>query len=605
LNLYNLFDYKLKIALLEDDPIILQDISSMLESLGHSVVATYLSGEAMLEEYQYLQCDLFVLDIELKGEKNGVDVAVEMQKTRSVPLIYLTSYSDDETVTRILKTDPYGFILKPARKDHLRIAINIAYYKFLSDKRIRESEQRYQSIVKTLPLMLARINPINDFVTFCNDNFKDHFFDPTGKFQINFFDKMEKIGFADLIDVFPSLSRVDNGVTKEYQVNRKDKQHYYKVICQALYDSEGSLFEYQFLCEDITRIKEREQKIQAYSSELDKRIRELKCLYSISRVLENSRNISKILQRVVDEVALALNDSQNVSSCVEYGVESFYSYNFFTSFSVFTHPIIVRGSIVGQIHLHVVESVDRSELFNNGELDLLITVSDMISKIVEKIEAEEQLKKLEKEIIMTSEREKQNLGHELHDGIGQILTGTSFILKSLENKLAKSGDVPQELTDVIELVKDATSKCRRLSKGLVPVSYSNETFVYLVEQLLHSTNQLYNVNFELDIPENFDIKNSFVTSQLYRIVQEAVNNTVKHADATKITLRLEDENEWVRLAISDNGHGLKTRGKDAGLGMNIMKYRADLIGANFDVIMEEKSGTTVVVRLPRDLIVYE
>ena len=605
LKLYPLSDYTLKIALLEDDPIILQDIKSMLISLGHSVVATYRSGEDFLAEYQFIRCDLFILDIELYGEKSGVDVAEEIQKTRSVPLIYLTSYSDDETVTNILKTDPYGFILKPARAEHLRISINIAYYKFLSDKRIRESEQRYQSIVKTLPLMLARFNPVNDTVTFCNDNFKEHFFDPFNKVHEGFFEKMSESGFEDLIDIFSSLTRVSNATIKEYTIERNGITGHYKVICQALYDSEGGLFEYQFLCEDISEVRARERKIRDYSSELDKKMHELKCLYSISNILQNNRNISKMLQRVVDEVSLAMSSPYNVSSCIEYGVESFYSYNFFSTQATFTHPIIVRGSIVGQIHLHVEKDQERDDLFQKGELDLLITVSEMISKMLEKNEAEIQLKKLVKEIIMTSEREKQNLGHELHDGIGQILTGASFILKSLEKKLQKDTEVPQELYDVVDLIKDATSRCRRLSKGLVPVSYSNETFVYLVEQLLHSTKELYNITFELSIPENFDLKNSFVKSQLFRIVQEAVNNTVKHAQASKITLMLEDEKEWVRLAVSDNGVASVAKGKDPGLGMNIMKYLADLIGVHFDIIMEEDIGTTVVVRVPGDMVVYD
>lgn len=606
-----LLDYRLNITVVEDDVIILKDIRYMLERLGHNVIAEFKSGEEVLMNLPLSKTDILILDIELQGNINGIQVATELQKIKRLPLIYMTSYSDEKTLRNILQTDPYGFILKPAKRDELNIAINIAYYKFISDRKLLESEKRYQSIVETLPLMIARISPIDERITYCNGMFVKWFYgeteDSQSKGALFFFELMSVNGLNGLMDFFIALDEKNSSSVHEIEISEAAGKgnKWYKIICQALFDNDGILFEYQFICEDITERKENERQVREKTVELDSRVRDLKCLYSLSSMQDGYRSLEKMLQRAVDEISIAFNDSDNISACIEYGDRCFYSYNYFTSPLNYNNPIIVENSMVGNLKINISEAKGSISFLEEEEYDLITAVTDQINKALYKYESVTQLKKLEREIIMISEREKQRLGHELHDGIGQILTGASFILKTLEKKLDAKEITMQEVSDVGDLLRDATSRCRRLSKGLVPVSYNNETFAYLIEQLMHSTKQFFNIGFVSEIPEHLVINNSFVTSQIFRIIQEAVNNIVKHANATEIILTLHKEDEFMRFAVTDNGVGFSGNRLDGGLGMSIMKYRSDLIGAEFDIISEEGKGTTVMVRVPLDHISFK
>ncbi len=603
MELLHLPEYSLKLSVVEDDPIILHDITMMIEGLGHTVHSTYRSGEGLIASGPPYTMDMLIVDIELGGRVNGIDAVTAVLMNRSIPVIYLTSYSDSETFRKILHTNPYGYIIKPATCQQLKIAVDIAYFKFILDRRNRENEKRYQSIVETLPLMIARFEPESGTVTFCNGAFSTFFgcrVNETCFFEL---DHVQKLG--DMRTVYSRFSVTNDSSRSEIQLECQGELIWFNVICQALFDDRGSLFEYQFIAEDITERKRAVGVIQKKTDELNSRIRDLKCLYAISNILGEPKNIGRMLQRIVDELTVALNDSENIALCIEYGDKSYFSYNYFSTIPNYNNPIVVNNSIVGNIRINITEEKRLSCFITEEEAELISTVSELISKTVVKIEAENRLKKLEREIIMISERERQNLGHELHDGIGQILTGTSFLVKSLEKRFQLMDvDTPKELSEISGHIRDATMRCRRLSKGLVPVSYTNETFIYLVEQLLLSTREMYQLDFQISIPEEFIIRNSFVTSQLFRIVQEAVNNVVKHAHATCVHVSVEDDGTGVTLTVSDDGSGMTQDSSMKGLGLSIMRYRTDLIGADFEIYSMENSGTAILVHISREMIRY-
>jgi signal transduction histidine kinase/DNA-binding NarL/FixJ family response regulator len=598
-----LTEKSLTITVVEDDPIILNDIVRMIDASGHTVLNAFQSGDDLLKSDLTKKFDILMVDIELEGSINGIEAAAKVLKILSVPIIYLTSYSDNVTFRQILQTNPYGYILKPAKEEQLKVAIEIAYYKFSMDKKIAENEKRYHSIVETLPLMLARFKPETGQITYCNRGFQEFFH--CSEMGENFFNTTVLSIFPAIESIFHTLNEKNLFSMSEEKVTVDENAEWFRIIYQALIDDTGTIFEYQFIAENITARKVNEAELLTKSNELNRRIRELSCLYTISSILENCRSLELIMQSIVDEILHTLHDREHISVCIEYGYHTFYSEGYFSSTPNYNNPIIVHNSVVGNIRLNISEQRRLTSFVSDDEAKLISAVGELISKTVVKNESESQLKKLEREIIMISEREKQNLGHELHDGIGQILTGTSFILKSLEKKLGKSSEIPKEFEEINQLIRDATTRCRRLSKGLVPVSYSNETFVYLVEQLLHSSYNLYSLDFSIDIPEDFNIKSSFVSSQLFRIVQEAVNNIIKHSGADFVTIGVGAYGSVITLSITDNGKGIEHGKESNGLGMNIMKYRADLIGADFDVYSLEKGGTMIAVQFPKTMATFK
>ncbi len=139
---------KQRILLVEDDAIETMDIKRTLESFGYEVPCTASRGEEAVEKARKELPDLILMDIILKGELNGIEAANEINELE-IPIIYLTAHSEEDTVQKAKVTGPYGYLIKPYDPFELRYAIELALYKNQMEKKLKESEKRYKSIVET------------------------------------------------------------------------------------------------------------------------------------------------------------------------------------------------------------------------------------------------------------------------------------------------------------------------------------------------------------------------------------------------------------------------------------------------------------------------
>lgn len=121
---------KLKVYIVEDDPIISEDIKDMLASVNYNVVGAAYDKDEAIEAIDHLQPDLVLLDINLEGHYEGFEIAKHINKTRKIPFLYLTSYSSKEILERAKPTLPMGYIVKPFNEKELYSAIEVALYNF-------------------------------------------------------------------------------------------------------------------------------------------------------------------------------------------------------------------------------------------------------------------------------------------------------------------------------------------------------------------------------------------------------------------------------------------------------------------------------------------
>ena len=206
-----------------------------------------------------------------------------------------------------------------------------------------------------------------------------------------------------------------------------------------------------------------------------------------------------------------------------------------------------------------------------------------------------ELKRLERQVRSVAEREQQRIGHDLHDGLGQELTGLSLLLKGLEH--AAQSEVPTLISDIKyaqQVLNDSIVSARALAQGLSPVHLERDGLAGALEQLAANVESLHNVPVVVTHRGQRSVEVSVVT-EFYRIAQEAVNNAARHAQATRILVDL-DLSEGMRLVVSDNGTGIGDEDSD-GMGLRIMQYRADLLGATLTVRRDEGSGTMVTCEL--------
>ena len=205
-------------------------------------------------------------------------------------------------------------------------------------------------------------------------------------------------------------------------------------------------------------------------------------------------------------------------------------------------------------------------------------------------------KRLEQEILGISDREKQRIGQDLHDSLGQLLTGIGFKSKSLENKLtAKAIPEADGAKQIADLVTQATSQARALARGLQPVGPEASGLMTALRELALNLSDLFPVKCIFDCPEPVLLDNPTFATHLYRIAQEAAHNAIKHGKAKQIRISVANVDPRLVLTISDDGAGLPaTPAPTKGMGMQIMRYRAAMIGSTLTVQPGAIGGTVVV-----------
>jgi PAS domain S-box-containing protein len=209
-------------------------------------------------------------------------------------------------------------------------------------------------------------------------------------------------------------------------------------------------------------------------------------------------------------------------------------------------------------------------------------------------------KRLEKTVLEISEREQRRIGQDLHDGLGQHLTGIAFMTKVQEQKLAERG-VPEaaEAAKIVQLVNDAILKTRELARGLLPVVSDAHGLMSALRLYAHEIENLFGVACRFQCEEAVLIHDAPVATHLYHIAQEAVNNAIKHGHAHEIVIRLFSGEREGTLIIKDDGVGIaRPLAPHTGVGLHIMNYRAGMIGGNLEVRRELPRGTVVTCRFP-------
>ncbi|MFH0865383.1 MAG: response regulator [Bacteroidota bacterium] len=139
---------KLKILVVEDESIVAKDIQNSLKKLGYTVPTIVASGEKAIEEVEQSRPDLVLMDIMLKGDINGVEAANAIRENYDIPVIFLTAYADDNTLSKAKIAEPYGYIIKPFKEKELQTTIEMAMYKHEKDSLVKRERDLYHSIVE-------------------------------------------------------------------------------------------------------------------------------------------------------------------------------------------------------------------------------------------------------------------------------------------------------------------------------------------------------------------------------------------------------------------------------------------------------------------------
>jgi PAS domain S-box-containing protein len=218
-------------------------------------------------------------------------------------------------------------------------------------------------------------------------------------------------------------------------------------------------------------------------------------------------------------------------------------------------------------------------------------------------------KHLERALLEAVSREQDRIGNDLHDGLGQELTGIALMLRCLAGRLeAEHGAAPPEIDGITRLLNNAVENTRSLARGLSPVHLERGGLRDALEGLSMHARTVYGIKaaFTDKLPPDSTVETE-VANHLYRIAQEAVTNAVKHGRAHSVRIHLTQAHGKLRLTIADDGCGMAATHADkrsnqsaGGMGLRIMRYRARIARGDVRFERGQPSGTRVICECPMD-----
>jgi PAS domain S-box-containing protein len=243
---------------------------------------------------------------------------------------------------------------------------------------------------------------------------------------------------------------------------------------------------------------------------------------------------------------------------------------------------------------HFAGEVLSAEVEMSGEKKILVVVQDISER-----------KQLESEIVEIANAERRRLGADLHDGLGQELTGISLMLRS-HAKRAAAGvfrETP-EIDEIIALVNHAIQSARKMALGISPVTLERGGLLPALQTLIIWSRDNYQIDLQLRLAIHAPLGlGESAAAHLYLIVQEAINNAVRHGRAHRVVVRLRSSRSVVLLSITDDGVGIaEAAARGTGMGLKLMEYRCAVIGGVMSVKRAWQGGTRVRCVCPQDAV---
>jgi PAS domain S-box-containing protein len=577
---------KPRILIVEDEVIVARDIRQQLVHLGYKPLADTARGEEAVTLAEQLRPNLVLMDIHLAGKMDGIAAAQTIREQFALPVVFLTAFASNDMLDRAKLAEPFGYIIKPFDERELRTVIEMALYKHGAEMRLHQSYVEQDAILRTaldgfwLVDRRGRILEANEACGQIYGYTREEMLGKSiGDFETEYSPKE--------IGAMMEHIRKDGSARFEGRHRRKDGPPIdVEISVNYLPHSGGRFFAF------IRNITER-QRVQA---EREKLVRLIEHSGDYIAMADLDGRLTYI--NAAGRGMIGFSEGQDpgtlhINDAVAPGWIEF-----------FRHTVIPttreRGLWEGEMQLRNLQTGELIDVFRSTFLirDPHTATPLCLATVTRDIT---ERKRLERQLLETSERERQQLGSDLHDGLGQQLHGIHLLSTLLEKNLHT--DESPRTADAARLNKflvEAHEMARGLARGLQPVIPEPEGLMAALRELTAQTRELYHIDCRLLCQRPVLVAAPFVASHLYRIAQEAVNNAVKHARPTRIRIAIHANRGRIVLGVSDNGIGLRaTRRQREGMGLRIMHHRAAVISGTLTVTCPSRGGTKVVCSIPQ------
>ena len=210
-----------------------------------------------------------------------------------------------------------------------------------------------------------------------------------------------------------------------------------------------------------------------------------------------------------------------------------------------------------------------------------------------------EFRRLETEVLKISEREQARIGQDLHDGLGQHLTGIALLCQALQEKLGqKALREKVDATQIKTLVDDAIKQTRTLARMAHPLDLESDGLYVALETLASKAGEMFHAACKLEVFTQWEVTDPYTALHLYRIIQEAITNSIRHGKAKVVRIRANQEGNHLVFSVKDDGIGIRSHVENGGMGLRIMQYRARMIHGSVDLRNDSSGGAIVTCTIP-------
>lgn len=412
---------KTRILIVEDETVIAMEIESILQSLEHNITSIVNTGEKAIKKAEEDKPDLILMDIRIKGEMDGIEAAKIIWSRFAIPIVFTTANLDIQRIENSKITVPFGHVLKPIQERELRISIEMTLHiskiiiqRNLAEKKVKESEKQlrdlhdsmiegvcqhelvYDESGKVIDYRILNVNPQYEKILDLKRS------DIIGKLATEAYHMAE----APYLETFARVAK--NGNTMRFEAYFPPLKKYFSI---SAFSPEKGKFATVF--EDITERKNNEIVLQQQTNKLNGRIKELNCIYGISKLIEKPDLSSlEILTAVIELIPPAWQYPDITCARLIIDDQEFKTENFRESIWKQAAKIKVHGKPKGILEVFCLEKKSKvdEDTFLKEERNLINAIAVRVGKIIEQSQAEENLHAANQQLLQLSDRLKnQNI----------------------------------------------------------------------------------------------------------------------------------------------------------------------------------------------------
>lgn len=587
-----------RLLLIEDNP---GDARLIEEYLSESVVPfssnltveqCLKAGRKRLEDQAF---DLILLDLSLP-DSFGLATFEEIEHSSGdTPIIVLTGLDDEEVGVQTVKSGAQDYLVK---KDLNAIllsrSISYAIQRNQLQQQLKKNEQHLLEAQRLAHLGNFEQDLEAGVLVWSDELFRIFDMDPEGE-EPDFDGLIKMIHPEDRNRTLKAIEKVRQEAEPQYlevRIHTKSgKEKYIYNIINPIKNKYGEVAKIFGTTHDITERKNAEQQLK-----------------------EQERRYRMLFQAATDEILVFQVDEQmnplpflevNDTACDMLG----YSHNQLLQKTIYDIVAADKEEIDSRIE-QIIEETDvvletRHKTKDGDKIPLEVSARSFMFNgkhtIISIGRNVRERRKLEQQILNVSEQERQRIGRDMHDSLGQMLSGIGLIAQNLAKKL-KSNGLPgaEEVQEITDLIKEADQQARTLSRGLVLVNLESNGLDVALDEMVARASKMFKIDIQYQNTSTGIVDDSTKAVHLYRIAQEAINNAVKHGKATSIEINLSSSEDQILLRIQDNGSGFpEPEERSDGMGVRIMQFRSQMIGGNLKINSEKGKGTEITCQVSK------